>query len=249
MFPMGDCPLCGRHSLFLKTLTCNICGKEMCEKCAVYLFKLWDSNNQIRDSWYVCSNQCLEKFALQVEKQTTPQDIGILKNLTTGIPLLVRRTLISLGLLNFDSKMNYLRVNFAPMEENDFNPRGNLLWKRLQKLQEYVESSTMENLLTAGNFEEAAKLYEKHGKYVEAGRVRARGREIIVKKTEVTVDLNSLLKQLAEGGIVAVYRCPNCGGKLKLSKDSTIDKLRTCEHCGTEIQAMDLADFLKTALS
>jgi DNA-directed RNA polymerase subunit RPC12/RpoP len=48
---------------------------------------------------------------------------------------------------------------------------------------------------------------------------------------------------------VAVYRCPHCGGKLKIDKDARMDKLRVCEYCGSEIETMDLADFLRTALS
>jgi DNA-directed RNA polymerase subunit RPC12/RpoP len=178
-----------------------------------------------------------------VENQTTPQDIDALKNLSTGIPLMVKRTLSSMGVSS-----DFI-VNFAPIDELDYEPRGNLLWKRLQKLQEYVESVTIQNLLKAGNFEEAARLYEKRGMYEEAGRVRARNREIIIKKTEVKVDLNNLLKQVAEEGIVAVYRCPHCGGRLKIGKDTTAMYLRVCEHCGSEIETMDLADFLKTVLS
>jgi DNA-directed RNA polymerase subunit RPC12/RpoP len=240
VFLMGNCPNCNRHYLFLKTMNCNICGKQICEKCRIYLFKIWDSKGIIVDSWYACSFKCLEKFATKVEAQTTPEDIDILKNLSAGIPLIVKR---SLG-LNID-----YRVIFSPLEELDLNPRGNLLWKRLQKLQEYVESVTIQNLLKAGNYEEVARLYEKRGLYEEAGKVRARNREMIIKKTEVKVDLNNLLKQIAEEGIVAVYRCPHCGGRLKIGKDTTATNLRVCEHCGSEIETMDLADFLKTVLS
>lgn len=74
-------------------------------------------------------------------------------------------------------------------------------------------------------------------------------KEISIKKTEVSIDLNSLLRQLKDGGVVAVYRCPHCGGKLKIDRNASMDKLRVCEHCGSEIETMDLADFLKTALS
>lgn len=225
-----------------------MCHREICDKCAIYLFKLLDDNGSILDSWHVCSNKCLEKFAVKVEKQATPQDVNLLVNVATGIPVLVRRALIFM-VPGWDVRMKHFRVCFAPVEEIDFNPRGNLLWKRLLALKEYVESITIQNLLTAGNFEEAARIYEKRGMYEEAGKVRATNREIVIRKTEVTVDLNSLLRQIAEGGIVAVYRCPHCGGKLKVSKDSTVDKLSACEHCGNEIQTMDIADFLKTVLS
>jgi len=105
------------------------------------------------------------------------------------------------------------------------------------------------NWIKAGRFEDAAQFYEKRGMYEEAGRIRAKGREILVKDMNIKVDLNALLKQISEGGIVAVYRCPNCGGKLKIGKETTVASLRTCEHCGSEIQTVDLADFLKTVLS
>ena len=85
--------------------------------------------------------------------------------------------------------------------------------------------------------------------YEEAGKARDKRDEIRVKRTEISVNLSSLLEQVKNGGIVAVYRCPHCGGKLKIGKDTKIDYLRTCEHCGTEIEIMDLTDFLRTALS
>lgn len=63
------------------------------------------------------------------------------------------------------------------------------------------------------------------------------------------MDLNTLLKQVRDGGIVVIYRCPSCGGKLKVGKDTSVESLKVCEHCGSEIETIELADFLKTALS
>jgi lysine biosynthesis protein LysW len=77
--------------------------------------------------------------------------------------------------------------------------------------------------------------------------------DLIVKEfartPDVSVDLNVLLQQLKEGGLILVYRCPHCGGKLKIDKNVDIAELKQCEHCGSEIESVDLADFLKTALS
>jgi DNA-directed RNA polymerase subunit RPC12/RpoP len=84
--------------------------------------------------------------------------------------------------------------------------------------------------------------------YDEAGRMSARGRRAPVVRT-VTIDLNTLLKQIKNGGIVAVYRCPYCGANLKVDKGTTRKSLRKCTHCGSEIEAMALADFLKSTLS
>ena len=85
--------------------------------------------------------------------------------------------------------------------------------------------------------------------YEKARELREREKQIIVRRTDISVDLNALLQQVKDGGIVAIYRCPHCGGKLKVSKDTSVESLKVCEHCGSEIEAMELADFLKTALS
>jgi len=67
--------------------------------------------------------------------------------------------------------------------------------------------------------------------------------------TQVTVDLNTLLQQVKDSGLVAVYRCPHCGGALRIAKETSISSLKNCVYCGSQIEAIDLADFLKTVLS
>ena len=71
----------------------------------------------------------------------------------------------------------------------------------------------------------------------------------MVKKKDVSINLNALLQQVKDGGLVAIFRCPHCGGKLKVSDKTTLNSLKYCEHCGSEIESIDLADFLKTVLS
>ena len=71
----------------------------------------------------------------------------------------------------------------------------------------------------------------------------------IVRKMDISLDLNRLISQVKDGGIVVIYSCPNCGGKLKIGKDTSAESLNVCEYCGTKIEAMELADFLRTALS
>lgn len=112
-----------------------------------------------------------------------------------------------------------------------------------------------------GRYEDAAKLcweaaeicefYKKYDKAKQmrdkARQLRAKEKGIVVKKT--VVDLNKLIQQIKDGGIVVVYRCPHCGGKLKVGKGTSVESLKVCEHCGSEIEVMELADFLRTALS
>jgi transcription initiation factor IIE alpha subunit len=85
--------------------------------------------------------------------------------------------------------------------------------------------------------------------YDKSRELREKDRQIFVKKTDVSINLNALLQQVKDGGVVAVFRCPHCGGKLKINDKTTMNSLRTCEHCGSEIEAVDLADFFKTVLS
>jgi DNA-directed RNA polymerase subunit RPC12/RpoP len=96
---------------------------------------------------------------------------------------------------------------------------------------------------------DAAHVYETYGMNDEARVLREKDKQVVVKKTEVSVDLNALLQQVKDGGIVAVYRCPRCGGNLKVGKDCHLEKLKACPYCNTEIKTMDLADFLRTVLS
>lgn len=247
---MGTCPNCGHKAIMLGKMECKLCHKGMCDKCAIYLFKIWNPDKVILDRWYVCSEKCLQDFASQVEKQVSPEDVGISEVLAPSkIPFLVRRTLLNSknqNGLSAELRGKLFQVNFAPIGDLDETPARNPLWERLQK---HVRLMVVQNLITSKNFEKAAEIYEKFGMYEEAGRIRARGKEVRIKKTEVSVDLNSLLRQLKDGGIVVVYRCPHCGGKLKIDKNASMDKLRVCEYCGSEIETMDLADFLKTALS
>ena len=70
-----------------------------------------------------------------------------------------------------------------------------------------------------------------------------------VPDNNISIDLNKLLLQVKDGGIVAVYRCPHCGASLKVGKNTQVEQLATCEHCGSKIDTMDIADFLKTVLS
>ncbi len=103
-----------------------------------------------------------------------------------------------------------------------------------------------QNLEKCGRTQDAAKVFEELCMYDKSRELRETDRHIVVKNTNVSINLNTLLQQVKDGGIVAVFRCPFCGGKLKINKNTTLDSLKLCEHCNSEITSMDLADFLKT---
>ncbi len=83
------------------------------------------------------------------------------------------------------------------------------------------------NLEKCGRPLDAAKIYEEQLKmYEKAKLLREKDRQMIVKRTEVSVNLNELLKQIKDGGIVAVYRCPNCNGTLKINNKTSLKSLK-----------------------
>jgi DNA-directed RNA polymerase subunit RPC12/RpoP len=107
-----------------------------------------------------------------------------------------------------------------------------------------------QNLEKCGRPLDAADIYEKYLRnYDKARQLREKDKHVIVKQTDISINLNALLQQLKDGGIVALYRCPHCNGTLKIGKDTSAESLKVCEHCGSKIETFDLADFLKTALS
>jgi len=233
----------------LKTDKCIVCGKAGCVQCFPHLMNmLWGSFAHV-ETFRVCSDQCQETFAKRVEKEITPSRIRMnARKIPIGkfviYTMRVNKFHVSeelseilKGKSSMDERIRRTMV-FPKMDSN--------LWIRLEKTGNTIKAETLEKVR---RFEEAAKVYEQIGMFEKAGKARAKDRQVAVRRTEVSVDLNSLLKQIRDGGIVAVYRCPHCGGKLKVGKETSVKSLKVCEHCGSEIKAMELADFLKTVLS
>jgi hypothetical protein len=263
---MGKCPSCQKKSLFLKKSICLVCGKSGCENCFSFLFRISDYNYSKLEDAYVCSKNCFESLATQIEDQIKPSEITV-ENIIPPFHFFVERLFFSpssFGKLS-PELMSYIRdkrklhiwflkaniplehrgklgLNFDGIIEDHLNP----LWKRLSRRVLLIRAKHFETLR---EFENAAKIYRRLRMYEQAGRVRAKRDELTVKKTDISLNLNALLKQIKDSGIVAIYRCPHCNGKLKVGGKTTLKSLRTCEHCGSEIEAMNLADFLKTALT
>lgn len=99
----------------------------------------------------------------------------------------------------------------------------------------------------AGRYEEAATIWEKLGNHEKAGKARDKAKSQTIK--HINVDMNSLLDQLRAGGLVSVYKCPNCGASIKISGTTSVNKLSTCEYCGTVLQTDDIVKFIQDILS
>jgi len=100
-----------------------------------------------------------------------------------------------------------------------------------------------ERLRAAGRLDDAAAEYERLGLLEEAGRLREQARTQIVKN--INVDVNQLLDQVRREGLVLAYKCPSCGGRLKISGDTGASSLRVCSHCGNTLDVKSIEDFLK----
>jgi DNA-directed RNA polymerase subunit RPC12/RpoP len=120
---------------------------------------------------------------------------------------------------------------------------GSLRWFH-HNAHQYVAAKNLEN---SGRYEEAARLLEGLGMWSEAGIVRKKGNVQVVR--HLNVDVNELLEKLKSGGLVTVYKCPNCGGSIKISGTTSADKLSKCEYCGTVLRTDDLVNFIKDILS
>jgi DNA-directed RNA polymerase subunit RPC12/RpoP len=122
-----------------------------------------------------------------------------------------------------------------------------LIWQAKISLRN-AKLALAKNLIRCGRSLDAAKVYEELTMYDEARELREKDKRMIIKKTDISVNLNDLLQQFRDSGLVAVYRCPHCGGKLRVGKDTSLESLRICEHCGSEVETLDLVDFLEKAL-
>jgi hypothetical protein len=267
---MGKCPNCGvSYLLSNPSDKCDWCGKVTCEKCSPSWFGSFAVKDKMeteqKDAGYVllgfCSEPCSDSFwqaVLNYSLAEVGTDINRFgKNL---------RKIFYSAILNAFNSNPSLRaeaiesVKWAIDNETETYRAiqmglddGTLEPDKKDLINDFVKrgySTLALNLEKCGRPLDAAEIYEKHLKlYDKARLLREKDKQVIVRRTDVSVNLNELLRQIKEGGIVAVYRCPHCNGPLKINNKSSIESLKICEHCGSKIETVDLADFLKTALS
>lgn len=218
---------------------------------------IWDIPKASTRKVMVCSDECFrkleEKFNEYPYHQLVGTDKHILQDRDSVLSIWTQVCIHSIDQFNprflpelkWNIKSPLVRAEPPPPTMGTSHIMGPL-WRGFQH---QTEQALIHNLEAAGRLSDAAQIYEDMKMYDEARKLRERERKVTVKRVEISVDLNALLQQVKDGGIVAVYRCPHCGGKVKVSKETSIDSLKHCEHCGSEIETMDLAEFLRTALS
>ena len=251
---MGNCPSCGKNQWRLKTIQCIICDKEGCSYCFVPLMDVvWghsDSPSNYSSDLFVCNDKCQETFTSLVEDQITQSRIDLNDS---EVPV-YNYIDLAINANNFFIKYQVLEgIKEFPLRAPNWGEKyrfyNNLNQKCSTRLYLKEKLYRAKILMRVRRFEDAAQIYESYGMYEEAGKARAEDKQITNKKIEISVDLNSLLKQIKDGGLIIIYRCPHCNAPIKITKDTKLESLKICKHCNSAYEQIDIADILKTALS
>ena len=253
---MVKCSVCGKKGFLLKTDRCILCGNEVCKDCWNNFFVMEYSDSPtygltFKRPMRFCSTRCHDTFISQVKASNYRKEIGLDEHKAENYSFdYYCMKILDPTLPNIDRQIRKsLRLYPEATLYRRFSSGTDEFLSLREEFHRECRLALAKNLEQAGRYEKAALVYEKLDDYDSARKMREKDKMVEVRHSHVSVDLNTLLKQFREGGIVAVYRCPNCNGKLKISKETTLKSLRFCEYCGSEIEALDLADFLKTAMS
>jgi hypothetical protein len=257
---MGSCPSCGASSFFgISTKQCVWCGRIVCSKCVPQ----WHGNFSIKTQMEqpsngpiyaivgFCSDACFHQFWGKVNSYPMNHEIGTdITAFNDNVVYAWNQAIIYAVANDFRARaQNAVKIHSRNACAFPWWDSTNKPTWAYSVFYNKAKLALAENLERCGRVQDAAKIFEELRMYDKSRELRERDRHIIVKNTNVSVNLNALLQQVKDGGIVAIFRCPFCGGKLKINRSTTVESLKICEHCGSEIQSVDLVDFLKTALT
>ena len=270
---MGRCPSCGKNYFLSNDFAeCSWCGKKICNNCVPEWKGFFDIKFKMEkyngSAEYVtlgfCCDSCSQSFWSSVMKYPLEEvgtDIkGFGKNIRKLFYAAVLNVLkdkpelrqVSINSVNWAIEIeteSNVAILMGINDEGNVIPDSGVCGTLIQDFVKQGHSTLAQNLEECGRPLDAANIYESLRMYDKAKQLREKEKQVTVKHTAISVNLNDLLKQVQDGGIVAVYRCPHCRGTLKINKQTKLETLKTCEYCNSEIETMDLADFLKTALA
>ncbi len=249
---MAQCFNCGKKGMFLSTLACSNCKKQMCASCTVHLPAIdSDFYNTLRN----------ERFGVLQNKRQRDFDAWKSDPYHSGMnrPLKFCNIGCLTGFIQQQMPVHFRYVrNQMEVLISTFTLEGQrvvIIRDAIppQLIQAYDQGMDFErnskmamakNYETAGKFEECGRLYDELGLWEEAGRVRSKAKQT----TNVAVDVNRLIEQMRKGGLTTTYNCPKCSAAIEISGDSSPQGLKFCNYCGTTIQVHDLADVLQKIL-
>jgi len=234
---MGLCQRCGTSRLMLKRSRCAGCGATGCESCQ-FVFAHTPTFSYTRPTGG-------SVVRVGRSKVLVPGSPG---GYAAGNPVVHR--VCSAGC--FDQwAWRYIGIGQAPIWNGQaWTVGGHVLDANMgaravgahQDTQRRMKVAQAGSLLVAEDHEAAARIYQELGMYREAGEARRRGRHQVV--TQVQVNVNDLIDRLRKAGISTDYTCPACRGHIRISGQTTVPTLVSCEYCGSTIQTTDLVEFL-----
>ncbi|HEY3419143.1 MAG TPA: hypothetical protein VGK23_01150 [Methanomassiliicoccales archaeon] len=98
--------------------------------------------------------------------------------------------------------------------------------------------------LRAGRNEDAARALEELTMFEEAGHVRKKALHELNTSRNVSVNMNQLLDQVRQGGLALAYKCPSCGGSIRIDKDYN-PGMKICGYCGTPLDTSVIASLIQ----
>jgi DNA-directed RNA polymerase subunit RPC12/RpoP len=229
---MAKCQRCGRGGFLSKTDTCGSCGRRVCDHCFV---------NPHGESL------CLDCYPRLVEERKT----SVIASYNDKCPLCGTQGRLHVfnPVLYRDHTFKYQDGKAIPVYHGGLQfsayiaceSCGNAINEdNLSKFRKAMRAES------AGRYDDAAVLYEDLNFLDKAKALRERHRTSTVK--QVQVNLNSLLEQIRQGGLVVPYKCPNCRAGITISKDTSLDRLTNCPYCGSTLVVSDIERFLSSIL-
>ena len=110
-----------------------------------------------------------------------------------------------------------------------------------------TDLKSAKDLETAGRYEAAAQTYERYQMFEEAGKVRAKNRELPPPPMDDPSLIAYLLK-MRQRNKASSYECPNCGANISITGDTQAISLQKCEYCGSSLEVNALNSYLSKEL-
>jgi hypothetical protein len=249
---MGKCPNCYNIRVRIKYEQCVVCGKEGCARCFVPLLNvIWGdlkSERFLNSRLFVCSEKCLDSFIEMVGNKIGESRVDINETQVPAIQFIDTTLSNNDFTLKDQVREGITQYPLGAPQEGRFHNYNNVNQKLLDEIQRIGQINRAKLLLIVRRFEDAAQIYEQLRLYEEAGKARYQDQQVSIKKTEIFVDLNALIKQIKDGAVV-VYCCPHCKAPITINNKTKTDELKHCNYCKTAYDILDITDVQRKTLS
>ncbi len=225
---MATCHKCKRTGFLLSVMMCSDCKQNYCSSCITNIGGIGFCHecflNRKTSFYNLMTNRWGNKCPICSAEGT----------LFLATINLYRPFKIVEGRREYYGNVSYdyvMKCHSCSFEINEYN---------LPTLDEAIKAER------AGRYEDSALGYEKLNLLDKARALRERNRTTTVRA--VQVNINHLLDQVRQGNLVIPYRCPACGATMKITGETSADRLAHCPYCGGTVAIGDIEKFLGSIL-